>query len=41
MGIFSRMFKIGQAEANSAINKLEDPIKINKITLKSLQDSVL
>ena len=37
MGIFKRLFKIGQAEANSAINKLEDPIKMTEQGLRDLK----
>lgn len=28
MSIFNRLFKVGQAEAHNAINKLEDPVKL-------------
>ena len=28
MGIFSRMFKVGQAQAHAVVDKLEDPIKL-------------
>lgn len=37
MGIFKRLFKIGQAEANSAIDKLEDPIKMTEQGLRDLK----
>ncbi len=37
MGIFKRIFKIGQAEANSAIDKLEDPIKMTEQGLRDLK----
>ncbi len=37
MGIFSRIFKIGQAEVNSAIDKLEDPIKLTEQAIKDLK----
>ena len=31
MNIFKRLFKIGQSEANSAIDKMEDPIKMTDL----------
>lgn len=37
MGIFKRLFKIGQAEANSAMDKLEDPIKMTEQGLRDLK----
>ena len=37
MGIFKRLFKIGQAEANSAIDQLEDPIKMTEQGLRDLK----
>lgn len=37
MGIFSRLFKIGQAEANAAIDKLEDPIKMTEQGIKDMK----
>lgn len=37
MGIFSRMFKIGQAEAHNAIDKLEDPIKMTEQGIRDLK----
>jgi phage shock protein A len=37
MNIFKRLFKIGQAEANSAINKLEDPIKMTEQGIRDLK----
>ncbi len=44
MGIFSRLFKIGQAEANSIVDKLEDPIRLTEQGIrdlkKDLQDSL-
>ena len=37
MGIFSRLFKIGQAEAHSVIDKLEDPIKLTEQGIKDMK----
>lgn len=37
MGILSRLFKIGQAEANSAIDKLENPIKLTEQGIKDMK----
>jgi len=37
MNMFSRLFKIGEAEANSAIDKLEDPIKMTEQGIKDLK----
>jgi len=37
MGIFSRMFKMGQAEAHSALDKLEDPIKLTEQGIRDLK----
>ncbi len=37
MGILSRMFKIGQAETNSALDKLEDPIKMTEQGIKDMK----
>lgn len=36
-GIFSRLFKIGQAEAHSAVDKLEDPIKLTEQGIRDLK----
>ena len=30
MNVFRRLFKIGEAEAHSAIDKLEDPTKLTE-----------
>jgi phage shock protein A len=40
MGIFSRLFKIGQAEAHNAINKLEDPIKMAQQGIRDLKEDL-
>jgi len=37
MGIFSRIFNVGKAEAHSAINKLEDPIKMTEQGIRDLK----
>ncbi|GLB53087.1 hypothetical protein NBRC110019_21270 [Neptunitalea chrysea] len=37
MGIFNRLFTIGKAEANSAIDKLQDPIKMTEQGIRDLK----
>ncbi len=37
MNIFSRLFKVGQAEAHNAINKLEDPIKMTEQGIRDMK----
>ena len=37
MNVFKRLFKIGEAEANSAIDKLEDPIKMTEQGIRDLK----
>lgn len=37
MNIFRRLFKIGQAEAHSAVDKLEDPIKLTEQGIRDLK----
>lgn len=37
MSIFTRIFKIGQAEAHAAISKLEDPIKVTEQGIRDLR----
>lgn len=37
MSIFKRLFKIGQAEAHSSIDKLEDPIKLTEQGLRDMK----
>ncbi len=37
MSIFKRLFKIGEAEANDAINKLENPIKMAEQGVRDLK----
>ncbi|MCB9222706.1 MAG: PspA/IM30 family protein [Crocinitomicaceae bacterium] len=40
MNVFKRLFKIGQAEANSAIDKLEDPIKMTEQGIRDLKNDL-
>jgi phage shock protein A len=40
MGIFSRLFKIGQAEAHSAVDKFEDPIKMTEQGIRDLRQDL-
>lgn len=40
MGIFKRLFNIGSAEANSAIDKLEDPIKMTEQGIRDLKQDL-
>lgn len=37
MNIFKRLFRIGRAEANSALDKLEDPIKMTELGIADLK----
>ncbi len=37
MSIFNRLFKVGQAEAHHAINKLEDPIKLTQQGIRDMR----
>ncbi len=37
MNIFKRLFKIGEAEAHSAIEKMEDPIKLTEQGIRDLK----
>ena len=37
MGIFSRLFKVGQAQAHAAVDKLEDPIKLTEQGIRDLK----
>ncbi len=37
MSVFSRIFKIGQAEAHSIVDKLEDPIKLTEQGIRDLK----
>lgn len=40
MNIFKRLFKIGQAEANSTIDKMEDPIKMTEQGIRDLRSDL-
>jgi phage shock protein A len=37
MGLFKRIFKIGEAEAHSLVDKLEDPIKLTDQAIRDLK----
>ncbi len=37
MGFFRRLFKIGQAEANAAVDKLEDPVKMTEQGIRDMK----
>lgn len=37
MGIFKRLFKIGEANANALVDKLEDPIKLTDQAIRDLK----
>ena len=40
MGIFKRLFRIGKAEANSAIDKLEDPVKMTEQGIREMKEQL-
>ncbi len=40
MGLFSRLFKVGQAEAHSVVDRLEDPIKMTEQGIRDLKQSL-
>jgi len=40
MGIFQRLFKIGQSEANSLVDKLEDPIKLTEQGIRDMKEDL-
>lgn len=40
MNFFKRLFKIGQAEAHSAIEKLEDPIKLTEQGIRDMKSKL-
>ena len=40
MNLFNRIFKIGQAEAHSAVNQFEDPIKLTEQGLRDLREDL-
>ena len=37
MSVFKRLFKIGQAEAHTIVDKLEDPIKLTEQGIRDLK----
>jgi phage shock protein A len=40
MNFFKRLFKIGQAEANSALNNMEDPIKMTEQGIRDMREKL-
>ncbi len=40
MGIFKRLFRIGKAEANAAIDKLEDPVKMTEQGIREMKEQL-
>ncbi|MFD0962642.1 PspA/IM30 family protein [Pseudofulvibacter geojedonensis] len=40
MNIFRRLFRIGKAEANSAIDKMEDPIKMTEQGIRDMKEDL-
>ncbi|UTW66467.1 PspA/IM30 family protein [bacterium SCSIO 12643] len=40
MNLFNRLFKIGQAEAHSAVDKLEDPIKLTEQGIRDMKEDL-
>ena len=40
MNIFRRLFKIGEAETNSAIDKMEDPIKMTEQGIRDMKNDL-
>lgn len=40
MNFFKRLFKIGEAEAHSAINKMEDPIKMTEQGIRDMKSDL-
>jgi len=40
MNFFKRLFKIGEAEANSAIDKMEDPIKMTEQGIRDMKSDL-
>lgn len=37
IGVFRRMFKIGEAEAHAALDQVEDPVKMTEQGLRDLR----
>lgn len=40
MSIFKRLFKIGEAEANATIDKMEDPVKMSEQAIRDLKGNL-
>ena len=40
MNIFKRLFRIGKAEANSALDKIEDPIKMTEQGIRDMKEDL-
>ncbi len=40
MGVFNRLFKIGQSEAHNLVDKLEDPIKLTEQGIRDLKKNL-
>ncbi|MDA3890159.1 MAG: PspA/IM30 family protein [Salinivirgaceae bacterium] len=40
MGVFNRLFKMGQSEAHSLVDKLEDPIKLTEQGIRDLKKNL-
>lgn len=40
MSIFRRLFKVGEAETNSAINRMEDPVKMSEQAIRDLKGNL-
>jgi phage shock protein A len=40
MGLLSRIFGIGKAEANAALDKLEDPVKITEQQIRDMKEKL-
>ncbi len=40
MGFFKRLFKIGQSEAHSLVDKLEDPIKLTEQGIRDMKEDL-
>ena len=40
MGIFSRLFKVGQSQAHAVVDKLEDPIKLTEQGIRDLKSDL-
>ena len=40
MNIFKRIFRIGQAEIHSVVEKMEDPIKMTEQGIREMRDDL-